>query len=363
MMKRFFACWAIAVLFALPIQSQDLPEWDSLYVNDYADILSDEVEAQLTEMIRSRWEARDHQMTVVTVPEMARYGDYSRIEELGKDLFNHWGIGNAETNDGVLLLVAVGDRKVRIQLGDGYPARWDGIAKRIIDRDILPEFRDNQFEQGILNGTRASLAQLDMSNGVEPELTLIERFNFWLNERPGLVIPALMVVVLSFPFVALALPFLLFRGIRGLIRRRPRKCPECGRIMLRLGDAQEDQYLEAGQILEEKISAKDYGVWFCEHDEHLTIVGYPRLRSRHKACPECGYHTYETRRTTMRPPTYNSEGLARLDSNCIKCGHSAVRDVSIPRRTRSSSSSSGSGSSSGGFGGGSSSGGGASGSW
>ncbi|MCY4336471.1 MAG: TPM domain-containing protein [Litoreibacter sp.] len=346
-------------------QAQNLPDYTSVFVNDFADILSPETEAQLTAMLQEARDARDHEMAVVTINRRSDYGSFRDIADFSKDLFNKWGVGNAERNDGILMVVAVQDRDVRIALGTGYPARWDGIATRIIERDMLPRFRSNEYERGILDGTRASLAQLDMQSNTLPKLSFGERVEFWIDNNSGLAIPIIIVLVMTFPFVGMALPFAFFYGVRALIRMRPKKCPECGRVMLRLGDVQEDQYLTAGQILEEKLDAKNYGVWFCKHDEHLTIIGYPKWRKRHSACPNCKYHTYETRRTNLVAASYTSGGRDQLDSHCENCGHTETRVVDTPRRERSSSSSSGGSGrrSSSSFGGGSSSGGGGSGSW
>lgn len=351
----------LALVWAAPATAQDLPAFSNVYVNDFANILSPEVEADLTAMLQEARDARDHEMTVVTIDSVSAYTPGLSIEKFSKVLFNTWGVGNADRNDGIMLVVAVKDREMRIALGSGHRARFDGVAARIIDSIMVPEFKAGRMAAGIVKGTEASLARLRIEGSDTSDLSLKERAGEWIDDRPVAgplaVFAGLIGLILS--------PFLAFFGIRWGARNRPRKCPECARVMLRLGDKQEDQYLDAGQIFEEQIKSKDYGVWFCEHDEHLTIIGYPKAFSKHKACPNCGYHTYETKRTVMHHATTASTGMARLDHSCANCGHEASNDVTIPMRTQSASSSgfSGGGGSSGGFGGGSSSGGGASGSW
>jgi len=156
-----------------------------------------------------------------------------------------------------------------------------------------------------------------------------------------------------------------YLGARFWPQWRPRKCPECHRPMLRLGAAQEDQYLDHGQLVEERINSKDYGVWFCPRDEHVTVKGFRKMFSRHTACTNCTYHTRETTRHVVTPASTVSMGIAQLDHSCKNCGHEVSEKVSIPKvQTNSSGSgrrSSGisSSSSSGGFSGGRSSGGGA----
>ncbi len=356
---------ALAV-WALPASAQDLPAYSNVYVNDFADILSPETEATLTAMIEAARAECDHEMTVVTITSVDDYTPGLSIERFAKTLFNTWGVGNAERNDGIMLVVAVKDREMRIALGSGFRARFDGLATRIIERDMVPEFKAGRMEQGVIAGTRESLAQLRIDAVLPEPQGFEEKFGRFLEEHTGLGIFLVMVGVLSFPLIAVMGPFLMFGGLKWLIHRRPRKCPECDRIMLRLGEAQEDQYLDAGQIAEEEVKSKNYGVWFCEHDEHLTIIGYPKMFSRHKACAECGYHTCETQSTTLRAATTLSGGLKRVVKTCSHCGHQSSKEVATARITKTTSSSSGfssGGGSSSSFGGGSSSGGGGSGSW
>lgn len=351
---------AFCVMLSSAAWAQDnLPDFDSVFVNDFADILSEETEAKLTQMLQAARNERDHEMTVVTIQSRADYGQFRDIAKFSKDLFNKWGVGNAERNDGLMLVVAVKDRDMRIALGSGYSARYDGKAKRIIDSVLIPAFKAGNMEKGILNGTRASLDQLQLDTRDPSELSYKERFHRWSADNP---LGGVLAWIGGF-IGLIASPFLAFFGIRWGARNMPRNCPECGRVMVRLGDVQEDQYLDAGQLVEERVNSKNYGVWVCQHDDHVTIKGYPKMWSSHAACPNCKYHTYEGRRTVLRDSTYSSTGLARLDHTCHNCSHEASRDVSIPVKVQSSSSSGGGGGGGSSFGGGSSSGGGASGSW
>ncbi len=353
-------CAAILVwgVLMLPAAAKDLPDYVSVYVNDFADILSPETEAELTRILQQAREARDHEMTVVTIKSRHAYGGFRDIASFSDQLFNKWGVGNAERNDGLMMVVAVEDRDMRIALGSGYRARYDGIAKRIIDSIVIPAFKDGRMEQGILEGTRASLDRLQLDTRPASELSPMERVQRWTDEDPKRKVLLVILGIFGAPITAI----LGFFGIRWGVRNAPRKCPECGRRMVRLGDVQEDQYLDAGQLVEERLNSKDYGVWVCEYDDHIMVKGYPKVFSSHGACPNCRYKTYHTRTTVLRNATTSSTGLKRLDHSCKNCGHTASEDRTIPRRTQSSSSSSSSGGSSS-FGGGSSSGGGASGSW
>lgn len=405
-----FLTVAFTGVFTGALSAQELPAYRSIYLNDYTGTVSPDTEAQLSAMLAAARANRDHEMTVVVINRRADYGTYRDIAAFSTALFNSWGVGNAERNDGLMLVVALQDRDIQIALGAGYRARFDGVAKRIIDSIIVPDLRAGQLERGLLRGTKASLERLrlvpapvvtepvvaepviaepveapeaapEAGPAVVPSDTAqappVAEVGPGVDQRPGLLFrirDALIEGALDNPVMA-ALTGLIgalasFFGIRWGARNRPRKCPECGRVMLRLGTSQEDQYLDHGQLVEEKINSKDYGVWFCTHDEHVTIIGYPVMFTRHQACPACSYHTYETRREVLKAATTARAGSAKLHHSCRNCDHADTSTVTIPRiRTQSASSRSGSGGSSrrsssrSSFSGGRSSGGGASGKW
>ncbi|MBX7058315.1 MAG: TPM domain-containing protein [Leptospirales bacterium] len=175
------------------------------------------------------------------------------------------------------------------------------------------------------------------------------------------------------------LPYFLFtRWKMRTLRLTPRVCPKCNALMHRLGEANDDPYLEAGQRTEEQIGSVDYDVWFCSNDEQTLIQRYPE-NSAYEQCEKCSYVTSRVVRSrTVRSPTYESEGAGEHEHECRHCGRKKLSSYSIAKLVRSSSSSSsgggyrssggsssssGSRSSSGSFGGGRSGGGGAGVSW
>jgi uncharacterized protein len=77
------------------------------------------------------------------------------IEDFGYQLGRHWGIGTAKLDNGVLLIVAPNERKVRIEVGYGLePILTDALTKIIIENAILPRFREGNFPGGIKDGVR-----------------------------------------------------------------------------------------------------------------------------------------------------------------------------------------------------------------
>ncbi|MEP1422540.1 MAG: TPM domain-containing protein [Erythrobacter sp.] len=118
-------------------------------VVDAADVLSPEFEAGLASKLGNLEERTLVQLVVATTPDLQN----REIDDYSLDLANAWGLGNAERNDGLLLLVAPNERKVRIEFGLGLEASVnDEEAGRIIREDILPKFRSEDFEGGINAG-------------------------------------------------------------------------------------------------------------------------------------------------------------------------------------------------------------------
>lgn len=146
----------LALLFPLAALAQNLPPPISAAVNDFADLLPPEAEERVAETLRLGREETGVHVVLVTMDSMARMGGQGEpIEEYAKALFNFWGVGDAKRNDGILVLVSRDDREMRIALGAGYPVIWDNAAQRVIDRYMLPDFRQERYADGIENGIPA----------------------------------------------------------------------------------------------------------------------------------------------------------------------------------------------------------------
>lgn len=78
------------------------------------------------------------------------------IDDYANKLFNKWGIGKKDKNNGILFLIDLGDRKTRIEVGYGLESViTDEVAQNILDNKVLPQFTIQNYENGILNGTQA----------------------------------------------------------------------------------------------------------------------------------------------------------------------------------------------------------------
>ena len=126
-------------------------------VVDTADLLPADAEQKLATRLAEVERQSKHQFVVVTVKTL---GDHM-IEDYGRTLGNYWGIGRKDANDGVLLLVAPAERKVRIQVGYGLEkALTNAEAGTIIKSDILPRFGEQKMADGILAGSDAIIREI-----------------------------------------------------------------------------------------------------------------------------------------------------------------------------------------------------------
>lgn len=158
-MMRYFllVLGIVGALLASPAYAQ--PEFPALTgrVVDTADIIPADVEAQLTAKLEALETQSQRQLVVTTVPDLNGYD----ISDYGYRLGREWGLGDAERNDGALLIVAPNDRKVRIEVGYGLEGYLtDALSAIIIQNEILPAFRDGDMPAGIVAGTDAIAAQL-----------------------------------------------------------------------------------------------------------------------------------------------------------------------------------------------------------
>lgn len=126
-------------------------------VVDNANMLDQALEQRLTGLLEGHENATTNQVVIVTLPDLAG----SDIETYGYQLGRSWGIGQEGDNNGVLLIVAKKERKVRIEVGYGLEgALTDAISSNIINSVIVPEFKKGRFGNGIEQGARSIIQAL-----------------------------------------------------------------------------------------------------------------------------------------------------------------------------------------------------------
>lgn len=119
------------------------------WVNDFAQVIPEEIETSMNQLIQEVQSKIGVEMVVVTVPDMEGIS----IEEYAVKLFEKWGIGKKEEDNGILLLLALKERKVRIEVGYGLEGLFtDHRCGEILDQYVLPFLRENKYGEGLYAG-------------------------------------------------------------------------------------------------------------------------------------------------------------------------------------------------------------------
>lgn len=123
-------------------------------VVDEAHILSPQTIAKITRKLEEYERGTSNQLVVVTLKSLGG----NDISDYGYQLGRYWQIGQKGKNNGVLLIIAPSERKVRIEVGYGLEyLLTDAASSAIINGIIIPDFRKGDMEQGVMDGTQAIL--------------------------------------------------------------------------------------------------------------------------------------------------------------------------------------------------------------
>lgn len=177
------ALWLLPTL----ITAQDLPSEPGGHVNDYADMLTASQQQQLETKLRNY---RDTTTTVIAIANLQNLGGIS-IEETATTLFNSWNMWEGNKDNGVLIIVAREERKMRIEVGYGLEgAIPDVMAGRIIREIITPSFKKGNYYQGL---DRATSAIIQLASGEYTE-QLAEDSSSDKNDMASFIIFMLFII-------------------------------------------------------------------------------------------------------------------------------------------------------------------------
>lgn len=149
----------VFILIPFTLLGQDFPSEPRGMVSDFAGILSSAEQQQLETKLRNYRDSTTNVIAVATLPDLKGYD----IQQVGTQLFNEWRMWHEERYNGVLLLIAPNERKIRIEVGYGLEgAITDAMSSRIIREVITPEFRNGNFYAGI---DQATTVMIDLAQG------------------------------------------------------------------------------------------------------------------------------------------------------------------------------------------------------
>ncbi len=138
--------WMALCLFIPTSVNAVVNSTNEFYVNDYANILSSETEKYILDKSVELYNHNGAQIVVVTIPNL----EGASIENYATDLFNSWGIGDKDKNNGLLLLLALDERMFRVEVGSGIEGILpDGKTGRYQDNYLIPYLKENKWDDGI----------------------------------------------------------------------------------------------------------------------------------------------------------------------------------------------------------------------
>lgn len=150
--------FAAALLWGAVVQAAPQIPALSGRVVDSANILSLSTEAQLTQQLAAHEASTSNQLVVLTVPDLQGYA----IADFALETARSWQLGQKDINNGVLLLIARDERKIRIEVGYGLEGDLtDARSKRIIQKVIRPAFKQGKFNSGVTAGADAIIGTIE----------------------------------------------------------------------------------------------------------------------------------------------------------------------------------------------------------
>ncbi|MGC8954973.1 MAG: TPM domain-containing protein [Fervidobacterium sp.] len=191
-------------LFSILALSITIPQPTPLkYINDYVGVVNEEYVKKIVLIGKELENKTTAQLTTVVIDSI---GD-TTVEEYAVQLFRKWGIGQKDKDNGVLLLVAIKDRVMRIEVGYGLEgAIPDGKAGRIRDEYIIPYFKQEDYSKGIYYGYLALAREIakeynaELTFDIDSELQAIDNETMSKN---GIVLIAVIIMFIIIIFLSI----------------------------------------------------------------------------------------------------------------------------------------------------------------
>lgn len=380
------------------------------YVSNPDNILSSHTAHQLNTLLDSLEQQTSTEVAVVALNSIGN----ENIKTFATGLFEHWGVGKSEKDNGFLVLFVMDQRKITFETGYGLEGVLpDALCKRIQMEYMVPEFKNGDYDKGILNGVEQIVAAVknepvpsifetpaSIIDTITPYLLTFCVFTILLcgyiislllyvkkrsdlsNTAKGLELKKKSVGLFStigclvpfgITFLILFTNLLWIGGVSTLattvmlilsmipsyffekkmetkIANTPNLCPDCGIKMDLLTDKEKSNTLNERQKVELKIKSILHEPCYCPQCKQSHIFSYV-LKSKYTPCPKCSARAYYFVKTvTTLMPTYHSTGSGKSYYKCACCNYSDSITIVLPKKTATSSGSSSSGGS---FGGGS----------
>ncbi|MCM1163589.1 MAG: TPM domain-containing protein [Muribaculaceae bacterium] len=340
------------------------------YVSDPAGVLSPSAVRALDSKISEIWKETTSEVVVVVVDKI---DDGTTPEEFATELFEKWGVGKGDNDNGLLLLVSRDDRSAQIRTGYGLEGVIpDIIAGRILRQKMFPLFKEGDYDGGVTAGVDAigeilrnpdNAAEIASGQpndardseesddlfglylalcGIVAVFMLLRVIWASLSTRKlddvdrwralnKLVQPTLIVACLTLGMGLVA--FILLKLIMHHTRRHKRSCSHCGHSMMLVDEEHDNDYLTPAQDMEEKLNSVDYDVWSCPQCAQTDIFPYINRTSPYQECPRCHARAMSVvDRKIMYAPTTQREGMGYDVMVCKACGNREDKSFKIARK-------------------------------
>ena len=217
-----------------------------LHVSDPNGLLMQGTQAEINRMLTLLEDSTGIQSMVVMLPSIGQ----EDIFDFAHNLFRHWGIGNKESNNGMLIVYVADQRKIRFTTGYGLEGILpDAMCKRIQSRYMIPHFREGNTDLGMLEGTKAVVSVLDGSmkaDNTEEEASLWEIL---------LTLGAIMFIIV--------VPI-------WLIHRQEHTCPKCAKAGALKLVSQTSTPTRKGKLIRKTLLCSHCGHTFVKKYHHDT---------------------------------------------------------------------------------------------
>jgi uncharacterized protein len=308
-------------VWAQRVQEVPNPRHTGGWVTDMAGILNAQQQRQLNQMIDELEHETGAEMAVVILQRTLD----AEPKAFATELFNRWGIGKKGENNGVLVLVALQQRRIEVETGYGIEGILpDSEIGMLLQEMVVPAFQRGDYGGGLIALVRELSQRIrDRSSGsYSPHAT----------PTPPDALPIGSVLMLALAIAGGTGALVWF-----LMRERTPRCPTCQQPMRLLDEKQDNAYLDPLQRLEERLGSVNYRVWRCDQCQMMEIKPQVRRWSGYERCPQCAGYTLRTRSYVVREPTYTRAGLEQIHKKCKnpRCGYEDEQQRVLPRRERS----------------------------
>ncbi len=283
------------------------------------------------------------QLVVVVLGTLA--GKESR--PLATELFNAWGIGRAEQDDGLLIFLALEDHRVELLLGSGIddPAR-QRASDVIVQQVMVPRFQAGNPGDALVRGVAECarsiyglgdpVASAPRSEAALPPAVAVPRpvaapppVNPTSRPAPDETSSLWGFGVLA-GLAAVSVLFVVW-VLRAAMVRRPRVCPSCELAMVLLDETLDDAHLESGEVTEEKLQSVDYRVWACPGCDQVTKLRHGTFFTNHRRCAGCNFVTASQITTVVQQATTSQCGVVQVDERCANCSYTESSTHTTPQ--------------------------------